>query len=334
MILIDYSAISIAAIVANLARTKEKAMEKEYGQHLILNSVRHFIKMFDGQFGDVVICCDGMYSWRKNFFKYYKANRKKEKDSSGFDWNALFDITNSTKAALREHFPVYVIEKETQEADDLIACYALNAKEPVMICSEDKDFYQLLLHEDSAIYHNRKKEFFLSPILSNIFPLEWLKSRFRSPLYQIVQFDTEEVKEYKLKHIMKGDVGDGIPNFLSDDDCLVDPKKRQKPLTTARLDYYLREYNENGITHFNDAEKTYFNRNACLIDLSTAAHTQYPMFRDIYIKGLKTEREKSYNMLNTQNWLIQSTLVELAKNVKDFYPAEVKRYAEGYFYEQ
>ena len=41
---------------------------------------------------------------------------------------------------------------------------------------------------------------------------------------------TDNPKEYLARKIMRGDTGDGVPNFLSDDDCLITEGKRQKPL--------------------------------------------------------------------------------------------------------
>jgi hypothetical protein len=43
---------------------------------------------------------------------------------------------------------------------------------------------------------------------------------------------------YLKEHIMKGDRGDGVPNFLSRDDCFV-LAGRQKPLTNKKLDLWI-----------------------------------------------------------------------------------------------
>ena len=43
---------------------------------------------------------------------------------------------------------------------------------------------------------------------------------------------------YLKEHIMKGDRGDGVPNFLSRDDCFV-LNNRQKPLTNKKLDLWI-----------------------------------------------------------------------------------------------
>ena len=43
----------------------------------------------------------------------------------------------------------------------------------------------------------------------------------------------EEVEQYLVEHVLKGDRGDGIPNVLSADNCIVD-NIRQKKLTVGR----------------------------------------------------------------------------------------------------
>ena len=41
------------------------------------------------------------------------------------------------------------------------------------------------------------------------------------------------------EHVMRGDRGDGIPNMLSGDSCLVTDGTRQKPLTTKKLNTWI-----------------------------------------------------------------------------------------------
>ncbi len=43
----------------------------------------------------------------------------------------------------------------------------------------------------------------------------------------------DEVEQYLIEHILKGDRGDGIPNVLSADNCIVD-NIRQNKLTAGR----------------------------------------------------------------------------------------------------
>ena len=72
----------------------------------------------------------------------------------------------------------------------------------------------------------------------------------------------EDPQTFLKEHILKGDKSDGIPNILSNDDCL-DQGIRQTPLRKNVLEKYLR------ITIESD-DKYYRNylRNQTLIDLS------------------------------------------------------------------
>ena len=38
--------------------------------------------------------------WRKDFFPYYKANRKKARQDSGHDWNLIFETLNNNEKCL------------------------------------------------------------------------------------------------------------------------------------------------------------------------------------------------------------------------------------------
>jgi len=42
----------------------------------------------------MVIACDDKNNWRRKVFPYYKANRKKAREESEFDWNSIFESLN------------------------------------------------------------------------------------------------------------------------------------------------------------------------------------------------------------------------------------------------
>ena len=80
MILIDFSQVMLSNIAIQLAITKQK-LEIDLVRHMILNSLRKYRGMFNEEFGELVICCDGKDPWRKKIFPSYKANRKKSRES-------------------------------------------------------------------------------------------------------------------------------------------------------------------------------------------------------------------------------------------------------------
>ena len=48
-------------------------------------------KRYRDEYGQMVICADGMNTWRREYFPEYKASRKKSRDNSEMDWNIIFN---------------------------------------------------------------------------------------------------------------------------------------------------------------------------------------------------------------------------------------------------
>lgn len=215
MILLDLNQVMISNLMMQISNTK--TVEEDLIRHMVLNSIRLYRQKFK-EYGDLVICCDDKDYWRKKVFPYYKAHRKEDREKSDLDWSAIFKILNQIKREIKESFPYKVIQVEHAEADDLIAVLVqkfgtqLNSKdsEKILILSGDKDFGQLQKYANVVQF---------SPVTK-----KWIK------VSNPVQF----LKE----HIMKGDRGDGIPNFLSHDSCIV-AKERQKPLASKKIQNWI-----------------------------------------------------------------------------------------------
>ena len=58
-------------------------------RHMILNSIRMYNKKYRNEYGQLIICADGMNTWRKDFYPEYKANRKKSRDNSSIGLKSL-----------------------------------------------------------------------------------------------------------------------------------------------------------------------------------------------------------------------------------------------------
>lgn len=238
MIIIDYSQISIASFYAQ----PNAELSEDFLRHMILNTIRMYSHKFKGEYGDIVIACDGGNSWRKGVFPQYKAHRKKAREESGMDWNLFFQYLNQIREEIKENFPYKVIHLQNIEADDVIATLVQETQEfgknePVMIISSDKDFIQL--HK----YKNVKQ---FSPI-------------------QKKAVSDANPHLYLFEHIIRGDSGDGIPNILSGDNTFVD-NGRQTPITKKKIDGWLAKAED--LQSVMDTE-TYRNyqRNKQLIDL-------------------------------------------------------------------
>lgn len=236
MILIDLNQTLLASLMAQISGQKNVKIEEDLVRHLSLNIIRGHVRMFKQEYGEVVLCCDNKTYWRKEYFPFYKANRKKNRDKSDLDWNLIFSILSKIKEELKMYFPYKVIDVEGAEADDIIGTLTPRhcTSEKVLIISSDGDFLQLQQYGNVKQYNPTQKKFIVS----------------KDPL-----------GELKLK-VIGGDAGDGIPNIMSPGDTFV-RGIRQKVMTEGRLTKYLtEEYND-----YDDAAKSGYSRNQVLIDL-------------------------------------------------------------------
>jgi len=282
MILIDYSQIALSNIIV------QKLNDESMIRHMILNSIRMYNKKHRDEYGQVVICADGMNTWRKEFFPEYKASRKKNRDESSQDWTEIFRILHTVRDEIRDYLPYKVIHMEGVEADDIIGTLAMQTQEfgqdePVMIISSDKDFIQL------QKYKNVK---------------QW------SPIQK--KFVTDKnPRTYLFNHIMRGDSGDGIPNVLSADDTFIS-ENSQTPLRQTRIDSWL-EHSDNLREHMDDEIYRNYQRNKKLIDL-----TDIPEDIQESIINNFNSQAKTPNM-KILNYLIKKRCNHLIEVVEEFY---------------
>lgn len=241
MILIDLNQVMISNIMAQIGNHHNAEIDENMVRHMILNTLRSLRTKFKNEYGELVICADDKNYWRKKTYPYYKASRKRDRDKSELDWNGIFNAINNVKAEIKQFFPYKVIQVAHAEADDAIGtlCHKygqqLNTGEPILILSGDKDYIQL------HTYSNVKQ---FDPVRKR-----WITHN--SP------------DEYLKEHIIRGDSGDGVPNILSPDACLVEGQ-RQKPVTQKRLDHFMSE----DMSTWNEEHSRNWARNKMLIDLT------------------------------------------------------------------
>ena len=238
MILIDLNQVLLSGLMAQIAGQKNVKLEEGLVRHLVLNIIRGHVRQFRQEYGEVVLCCDNKKYWRKEFFPFYKAGRKKAREKSDLDWHLIFDILGNLKQELRENFPYKVIDVDGAEADDIIGTltpiYA-GGDNKILILSSDGDFLQLQMYKNVKQYNPAQKKYIKS------------------------ENPSAELKE----KIIKGDKGDGIPNVLSPADCFV-RDLRQTPINKNRLEKLL---NENYGDWEDENARIGFSRNQTLIDL-------------------------------------------------------------------
>ena len=245
----------------------------------VLNTLRIYRSKFVNEYGELILCCDDRKTWRKEIFPNYKASRKKTRKGSGVDWNNLYDTLNQLKEELREWFPYKLIQVEKAEADDIIGTLVNLATERTLILSSDKDFVQL--HKFNV--------------------------RQYSPIQK--KFVDGDAKENLHEKIIRGDVGDGIPNIMSDDNVFVDEGRRQKPITKKKVDAW---YELDPEMYCSDEMLRNYNRNRQLIDLDHIPDT----IRINITKQFETIRVGDRRRLLT--YFVNHKLKNLMENLSEF----------------
>ena len=144
MILIDFTQIAIGSLMVAINRGGQE-VDDTLVRHLVLNNLRYYRSRFTEEYGELVICCDSKHYWRRDYFPNYKANRKKDRASSGYDWDFIFTTLNGVRDEIKQHFPYKVLEVYGAEADDIIAILIKQVYDDPdnIIISSDKDFIQL-----------------------------------------------------------------------------------------------------------------------------------------------------------------------------------------------
>lgn len=288
MILIDYSQIAISSMFAIMSKDKQEITE-DFLRHVILNSIRSIRSKFRS-YGEVILAIDSPNSWRKTIFPYYKANRKKSRDESDIDWNFVHQIINKVKEEIKVNFPYKVIEIDGAEADDIIGTLVWkhqfplmsnNNEENLLIISADKDFIQLQKYNNVRQYN---------PIAEKYVEGDGLA--------------------YLHEHILKGDTGDGVPNAISPDSCLVE-KIRQKPMMKKRIDLLATMSEDEKEAHFEkEGFLKYYQRNKQCINLDNTP-------KDLKDQIL-LEYDKPASTGNIYKYFIEKDLKNLLSYINNF----------------
>ena len=213
MIIMDLSQVMISNLMIQLGNHTNADIEEDLLRHMVLNSVRAYNVKFKNEFGEMIIACDAGNNWRRQIFPYYKANRRKNREKSEINWTSVFETLNKVRDELKDYFPYRVLRVDGAEADDIIGTLAQtygNTNEKILILSGDKDFVQL-------------------QAFMNVQQFDPVQKKWRK---------TNDVDKFIKEHIIRGDAGDGVPNFLSADDTFV-VGARQKPISQKKLDQWL-----------------------------------------------------------------------------------------------
>lgn len=289
MQVVDFSSVILSNLFVALGKHTNAKITVGMLQHMILNSLRSSRSKFRSEYGELVIACDGKNTWRRRIFPYYKASRKKAREASELDWGELFEMIAQIRDEIREVFPYPVVHVDEAEADDVIYTMVKNFfdQEPILILSADKDFKQL--HRFQGV-----RQFDPIDHGGDGRGGRWIQC--------------DDPAQYLREHVLRGDTGDGVPNILSPDNCLV-VGQRQKPMTKKRLEFFLNE----PIESWPDEEhRRNFHRNSQLIDLRNCPEQVEVQILDSYSSQLGKGREKLFNYFTTNR------LKVLTESIGDF----------------
>lgn len=281
MLILDLNQVMLSNLMVQIGNHTNAEVDENMVRHMILNTIRSLNAKFRGEYGELIIAADGANSWRRDYFPYYKANRRKSQQTSELNWASIFECMNKIRAELKEFFPYRVIHIERVEADDIIGTLVNEYRSliPIMILSGDKDFNQL--HHDGVKQYDptRKK-----------------------------MIECEDPDLYLEEHILRGDKGDGIPNVLSSDNCFV-VGERQKTLTQKKIDALI-ELGLHG--KFDHENYRNYMRNSRLIDLRfTPAE-----YKEKILASYNEQADKSGDQI--MKYFINNRLKNLMEHMGDF----------------
>ena len=284
MILVDMNQVTLSNLMVQLGGNKN--VEPDFVRHMVLNSLRSYRSSFQGEYGELVLCYDNKTNWRREYFPNYKFSRRKDRKKSSLDWNQIFDTLHMIRDELTEYFPYKVLEVENAEADDIIASVVFHvASEPknyekVLILSSDKDFIQLQKYNFVSQYSPMQKKY-----VNGIDPTTYIK-----------------------EHILKGDRGDGVPNFLSPDNTFVD-ELRQRPMSKRKLEAWI---DLEPSDYCNEEMMRNYQRNRTLIDLSYIPDDIKEKCTQTFLDAPEGSRK------HLLNYFIKKKLKSLMENIGDF----------------
>jgi len=279
MILIDLSQIMVASTMMSMGKDQSE-VDVSMVRHMVLNSLRMYRSKYHKEYGELILCCDGRHSWRRDHFPQYKAARKTNRDADSRDWTQIFGCLDTIKSELKEFFPYKYIEIEDAEADDIIGFLAKTEDERIMIISGDKDFIQLQVRDNVDQY---------------------------SPITKKIVYNANPAK-YLKEHILRGDSSDGVPNFLSADNSIVD-KIRQKAISKKKVELWVDQEPED---FCNEEQLRNYHRNMKLIDLR---YTPSNIVAQVGMQFNKNPKGKRSDLLN---FFIERKLNNLIQDIGEF----------------
>jgi hypothetical protein len=303
-IIVDLSQTIMASCVVQLANELVKSTPEDAVKlikHMTFTTLLSYKKKYGKEFGDLVIACDGRNYWRKEFFPWYKGNRKHARKESPLDFTVVFQAVNEIKEDIREYFPWKIVEVNRAEADDVIACLCKyhfenelatvglfdGEPKPCLILSSDGDFVQLQQYPHVKQYSYITKK--------------WIKPK-------------TTARDYLMEHILRGDGGDNICNVLTEDQWSIDKANGLTPdRQTSIKASFQAEVVKLGEAAIPERYKANWNRNRVLIDFNSIPQDVRDSIIDTYT-GYKAKGNK----MRLMTYFTKNRMSKLYEQINDF----------------
>jgi len=203
MVLIDISSILHRMIFGSTRdASKITTINGKYKTEDFIKLTMHYIlsELIDNNikyknYGEIVLCFDDYKKayWRRDVYPNYKLSRRvsTQKSENPVNYPEVYNYTNELFEQIKNNTPWKCVYVNRAEADDIILVLAKEFhQEGILILSPDKDFLQAQrlpgIKQYSSLTH------------------KWI----------ITEDKHKDMQSWIYKHIMLGDVSDGIPKVV------------------------------------------------------------------------------------------------------------------------
>lgn len=308
MNIIDLSQLISAVIymgdAAECAKNPSKASANLI-KHSVYESIRYNHNLHAKRYGKTVLACDSG-SWRYGVFPQYKHSRKlkKEKDTSGIDWEFVNSVKTDIISDLDKYFPFPVISLKNVEGDDIIGILTKHVTENSGIITEENIFGD-----------GEPEDILITSTDGDNFQLHGLGKHIRqwSPAGKKLIKPEDKPRNELIRKIVKGDTGDGVPSIKSGDNTFVDGI-RQKPISEKYLQTFFDAKNPIDAC-LTPEERINYGRNEVLVSYEKIPED----IKNSIISCYNEKCAKHHSKMGLMNYLSQNGMSNLLSNITDFY---------------
>ena len=286
--------------------------------HLVFTSVRKLWRDFEVD--HVVFGLEGK-SWRRDFYKPYKAHRREanalKSESELEEDRAFFQAIDDFSAFLRDKTNCTVLQHPRAEGDDMIARFIqLHPQDSHVVVSSDSDFLQLLA-PNVKIYNG---------ITGMLYSLEGVIDKDGKPARSKGQLMATPDPEWLLfEKIIRGDPGDNVMSAF--------PGVRKTRMIAAFENRREQGYAWNNLMlstwadHLGEEHRVrdVYERNQILIDLTAQPEDLVQGFDESIIACVNQSPRPQVG-INLMKFAARWGLVKIEKNVGDYSPCFSSQY--------